>query len=141
MGWQRAAPGVIVETFHLPDHLSVWWPFAMQRSRLIAVFAGLFLIYLVSYLFVTFHGKYEPYVIGFHDQNSYAWAPRGFVHDYKWNRFHLAFYLPLYCVDVQFWHTRAKSQSGLYPLDRPPTLVPTKAHSAPPTSEPVVPSH
>lgn len=113
----------------------------MQRTRLLAVIGCLLLVYLASYLFLTLHGKYEPYVIRLHDNNSYAWAPRGFVRDYKWNRFHLAFYLPLYCLDVQFWHTRAKAPSGLYPLDRPPTLVPTKVHSAPPTPEPAVPAH
>jgi hypothetical protein len=115
----------------------------MQRSRIFAVIAGLFLVYLVSYLYLSFHGKYEPYVIRMHDQNSYAWAPQGFVLDYKWNRFHLAFYLPLYCLDVQFWHTRAKAQSGLYPLDRPPTLVPTKVHSTAPPLFPgaPVPAH
>jgi hypothetical protein len=110
----------------------------MQRSRVITVLAFLLVCYLGSYLLLTLRGRYEPVTIGLNGANAYAWAPENFTHDFRWDRFKIAFYLPLYCLDAQFWHTRAAVRTGRYPMDVPPKLVRTEVNSkAPPANLPI----
>jgi len=98
----------------------------MSRPRLIAVLVLLAAVYCGSYLYLTVRGTYQPITLGLNGRNTYAWAPQGFVEHFHWNRFKIAFYAPLYGLDLRFWHTRDRALTGLYPINAPPTLVPTK---------------
>jgi hypothetical protein len=85
---------------------------------IILTLLALLVIYLSSYLCLSLGGRYEPAGIGLNGVKSYNWAPRGFVTDYRWNRAPEAFYLPLYAVDILFWHTIDAADSGHYPVNR-----------------------
>jgi hypothetical protein len=104
----------------------------MSRQLLAAVFLFLVIVYTGSYVFLTTRGLYAPVSIGMNGHNTYAWAPLHFFHESKWDRSKIAFYLPLYCIDVEFWHTRAKVASGQYPIDIPPKLIRTNPNASPP---------
>ena len=98
----------------------------MSRSSIMAVIVLLVAVYCGSYLYLSVQGGYEPITLGLNGRNTYAWAPKGFFEDYHWNRFKIAFYAPVYGLDLRFWHTRDRARSGQYPIHAPPKLVPTK---------------
>jgi hypothetical protein len=99
----------------------------MSRNRIISVIVLLVAVYCGSYLYLTVRGSYQPVTLGLNGRNTYAWAPQGFVENYHWNRFKIAFYAPLYGCDLRFWHTSERARTGRYPINVPPMLVPTKA--------------
>ncbi len=55
----------------------------------------LLVLYVGSYVALSVGGRYEPGAIGLNGVKSYAWAPYGFVRDYKWNSALMRIYLPL----------------------------------------------
>ncbi len=91
------------------------------RHRRIVKLAGIILLvslvlYVGSYLHLSAAGRYEPQAIGLNGVKWYAWAPRGFVTNYRWNRIGIA-YLPLYVLDTKMWHPADKAHSGQYPIN------------------------
>jgi len=108
----------------------------MTRFRIIAVLVLLLVIYCGSYLYLTVQGGYEPITVGLNGRNIYAWSPKGFVQNYRWNRFKIAFYAPIYGLDLRFWHTRDRARTGQYPIDVPPRLIPTNPANVPAPAPP-----
>jgi hypothetical protein len=98
----------------------------MSRIRIMSVIVLLVAVYCGSYLYLTVRGSYQPITLGLNGRNAYTWAPQGFVEDFRWNRFKIAFYAPLYGLDLRFWHSRERARTGQYPINAPPRLVPTK---------------
>ncbi len=77
----------------------------------------LLLIYIGSYVLISSGGCYEPAAIGLNGVKWYLWAPYGFVTNYKWKRWPMILYLPLWGLDMRFWHTQEKVWSGQYPVN------------------------
>ena len=51
----------------------------------------------------------------------YGWAPKGFVHEYKWNQTLVVTFLPLYALDEKVWHQGIHiSEETKYPVDEVP---------------------
>ena len=75
------------------------------------------ILYFASYLILSLFGCFEPEAIGLNGVKSYAWAPKGFVHDFHWNRPLLIGYLPLWMADNHLWHKMDDAGSGKYPID------------------------
>lgn len=67
---------------------------------------GMIIAYLTSYLVLSLMGRYEPEAIGTNGVKWYAWAPKGFVHEFRWNMAMYCSYYPLYVLDRKLWHTR-----------------------------------
>ena len=78
----------------------------------------LLLIYVGSYLMLSISGRFEPEAIGLNGVKWYAWAPRGFVHDYRWRKSLRTVFIPLWIADTHLWHTSDKAGGGRYPVDR-----------------------
>jgi hypothetical protein len=77
----------------------------------------LLLLYCGSYVVFSAGGCYEPATVGLDHVNAYGWAPRGFVAGYRWKRWPLIVFAPLYVLDINYWHTFPKVNSGEYPVD------------------------
>jgi len=89
-----------------------------QRSIVLALIASLLAVYVADYLRRTLQGRYEPGTIGLNGVKTYAWAPRGFVSDFRWNPNFIRFYLPLLVLDQGLWHTWEAAETGKYPVNR-----------------------
>ncbi len=77
----------------------------------------LLLIYIGNYVSLSSGGCYEPAAIGLGGVKAYGWAPRGFVDGYVWKRWPMTIYLPLWGLDMRFWHRQDKVWSGQYPIN------------------------
>jgi hypothetical protein len=89
-----------------------------KANRLAAIVCILLaLIYVGTYGILSLGGRYEPAAWGLAGVKWYAWAPRGFVRDYHWNRALMWTFLPLYYLDTRFWHTEDAMDSGDYPIN------------------------
>ncbi len=86
--------------------------------RAITIAAAILLLYVGSYFTLSIFGRYEPIAIGASWIEEDGWAPAGFVHQYRWNKPLMYFYLPLWAIDVRCWHTFDASFTGKYPVDR-----------------------
>jgi hypothetical protein len=100
------------------------------------MFCALFVVYVLTYLVLTFNGGYQPISVGASHVKEYAWAPLGFYdpdHAWKnssyahhhptektggWNQMMLVFY-PLWFIDVRYIHT----ESWMPPITAQPTPV------------------
>lgn len=89
-----------------------------RRSIASALVASILAAYVADYLRRTVYGRYEPWTIGLNGVKTYAWAPRGFVSDFRWNTDLMRFYLPLVILDQRLWHTWEAAESGKYPVNR-----------------------
>ncbi|GAB4139126.1 MAG: hypothetical protein Kow0040_26990 [Thermogutta sp.] len=89
-----------------------------RRSIASALVASILAAYVADYLRRTVYGRYEPWTIGLNGVKTYAWAPRGFVSDFRWNADLVRFYLPLVILDQRLWHTWEAAESGKYPVNR-----------------------
>lgn len=77
-----------------------------RASKLAIILLGLGgAAYGSDYLLRSLHGRFEPQSIGLSGVKSYAWAPRGFVHEYRWSRSHQQFYYGLWVADTRYWHS------------------------------------
>ena len=76
---------------------------------------SLTLVYISTYLLLSANGRFEPGIIGLNGVKAYDWAPKGFVHDFKWNRKFCLFYEPLWVLDINLWHTNPRE--GHYPIN------------------------
>jgi hypothetical protein len=85
--------------------------------RFVIVGLALLIIYIGSYVALSIGGCYEPYCIGLGGVKCYAWAPHGFVTDYKWNTMLMIVYHPLMVLDERYWHTYDYQFSGKYPIN------------------------
>jgi hypothetical protein len=74
------------------------------RTKLGTAVVVLLALYISSYVALSVGGRFEPRAIGLNGVKGYAWAPRGFVKDYKWNWSLVLFYLPLTALDERVWH-------------------------------------
>ena len=74
--------------------------------------------YIISYLPLTFTGRYEPAGIGLSGVKFYSWAPRGFVDNFRWDKKRIYLYLPLIALDIYLWHTSDKALSDKYPINK-----------------------
>ena len=75
--------------------------------------------YVGSYVCLSASGRYEPGVIGSNGVKWYAWAPAGFVKDYRQRGWLVELYLPLYRADLTYWHRNSDAYSGRYPINVP----------------------
>ena len=85
----------------------------LVASLTLALFA-----YVGSYLSRSMQGRYEPASIGLNGVKSYAWAPKGFVTDFKWNHPFMRVYFIPYYLDSQLWHTSDDAYGNIYPVNR-----------------------
>jgi hypothetical protein len=85
-----------------------------------AVLAILLVSYTGGYVALSANGRYEPAAWGLDGVKWYAWAPAGFVHDFKWDGRMVIAFAPLYYLDQEFWHTERESESGRYPINLVP---------------------
>jgi len=77
-----------------------------QATKLAIVLLGLGgAAYGSDYLLRSLRGRFEPQTIGLLGVKNYAWAPRGFVHEYRWSRSHQQFYYGLWVADTLYWHS------------------------------------
>jgi len=103
------------------------------RSSLVRHFIIFLIILLALGLYVAVYvrssalGRYEPACYGLNGVKWYDWAPRGFYNNGKWNHSAAWAFLPLYWVDVNYWHTYNAQDSGRYPVDVP--MRPSKVTS------------
>jgi len=81
------------------------------------VFGLLVCIYMASYFLMSVNGRYEPGVWGLSGPKWYAWAPAGFVQEFRWNDPLILMYYPLYELDRRYWHRDDDSHSGKYPVN------------------------
>jgi hypothetical protein len=72
-------------------------------------------LYAGSYVGLSAFGRYEP-IGGCLHGLDYAWAPAGFVDNFRWNRRILCFYTPMWYLDTRFWHTFNAARGGRYPI-------------------------
>jgi hypothetical protein len=77
----------------------------------------LLLVYFGSYVALSAGGCYEPASIGLNGVKWYAWAPHGFVEDYKWKRWPTLIYVPLLLLDYWLWHPSGNPPPKQYPID------------------------
>jgi hypothetical protein len=74
-------------------------------------------VYGVDYLRRSLNGRFEPEIIGLTGVKWYAWAPNGFVTEFKWNHSRKRFYYGLWLADALFWHRSEAASSGRYPVN------------------------
>ena len=85
-------------------------------------------LYIGSYIYLSGHGRYEPFVFGTNGVKGDAWTPEGFYQKCKvkdgkvisigkWNRWLGYFYLPLLGLDWNLWHTNSRTDQTKYPVD------------------------
>jgi len=89
---------------------------ANSKAATYAVIVTL-VLYVVSYLWLSMNGRFEPEAIGLAGVKLYGWAPLGFVHEYKWNHSLQICFLPLWVLDAKFWHKSDDALIGKYPTD------------------------
>ena len=91
----------------------------MKKANKLATIVCLLLafVYVGTYLLLSLGGRYEPAAWGVDNVKWYAWAPRGFVQDFRWNRGPMLAFLPLYYLDTHFWHNQEALDSGDYPIN------------------------
>jgi hypothetical protein len=75
-------------------------------------------LYVGSYLALSARGRYEATVWGLSHVKYRRWIPMGFVSDGEFNRSMFIAFFPLYWLDISFWHTSGKAESGQYPVNR-----------------------
>ncbi len=73
--------------------------------------------YNLVYLWLSANGRYEPESIGLNGIKTYAWAPKGFVKEYRWDKTRLRVFAPVWFLDLKFWHTHGAIDSGNYPIN------------------------
>jgi len=79
-----------------------------------------FVIYVVSYIWISARGRFEPGQIGLNGVKRYSWAPEGFVNEFKWNHHKMLFYYPLYYIDTELFHDSDEQYSGRFPINEVP---------------------
>jgi hypothetical protein len=90
----------------------------MRLHKFKRIILGLIItIYLGSYLLLSLQGRFEPAAIGLNGVKSYAWAPKGFVNEFKWNNSFVIFYSPLYAIDQWYWHTDEAFHRNKYSIN------------------------
>lgn len=90
----------------------------LARKLVIGIALGLILLFYVgSYALLSSHGRYEPAAFGLNGVKWYAWAPSGFVENFRWSPNLIRVYLPLYALDCRFWHTWDEAEDGVYPIN------------------------
>lgn len=90
----------------------------IKKKRVKYTLAAVANVYVCSYLVLSLMGRYEPEAIGTNGVKWYAWAPKGFVHEFRWNMPMYFAYYPLYVLDRKLWHTR--NRTGRYPVNEVP---------------------
>lgn len=94
----------------------------MGRRKLIQRAASAAVIYVGIYCSLSLFGRYEPTIwgmgqFGYAPKSAfYAWAPRGFVSDWRWNMALFAIYYPMLKIDQSLWHTDSDRWTGRYPV-------------------------
>ena len=90
----------------------------MKKFKHIAIALGFLFVYVGGYLILSVSGRFEPEAIGLNGVKWYAWAPQGFVHNFRWSKPLKLVFTPLWIADTRLWHTSGKAESGRYPVDR-----------------------
>jgi hypothetical protein len=88
---------------------------AWRFRKVLAVLVVIGGVYTGSYAALSATGQYEP-IGGCLHGLDYAWAPHGFVHNYKWSRPAMLFYSPLWYLDANYWHPFTRGFFGGYPV-------------------------
>jgi hypothetical protein len=92
-----------------------------QSRRGAALCGGILLAiavtYVGTYLCLTLKGRYETTSWGTSSLVYYAWMPAGFARPGKINVPLLRAFTPLYWLDVEYWHTMDRADSGRYPVN------------------------
>jgi hypothetical protein len=70
--------------------------------------------YIGSYVCMSMYGTFEPAHIGLNGVKSYAWAPAGFVKNYKHRQALYYLYLPLFLADRWQLHRDGDADTGQY---------------------------
>jgi hypothetical protein len=90
----------------------------LARKHAIGFVLGfIVLLYLGSYALLSSRGRYEPTATGLNGVKWYAWAPSGFVENFRWSPNLMRVYLPLYVLDCRFWHASDQAEDGGYPIN------------------------
>jgi hypothetical protein len=82
-------------------------------KRALASVLGALLLYVGSYVPLSKCGCYAPHCWGLNGIKDWAWTPCGFVSGTGQYRLALfALYLPLYRLDIRFWHDDWTGRTG-----------------------------
>lgn len=87
----------------------------MNRKKIAVRIACCMIIYALLYACLSVRGRYEPEAIGLNGVKWYAWAPLGFVKDYRWRTVPCVLFYPLNRLDNRYWHTDC--DMGNYPVN------------------------
>jgi hypothetical protein len=90
---------------------------SIRSRKLVRIFGALVALYVGVYVVLSVTGRYEPIEWGLRGPKSYQWAPRGFVHEMRWNTAMIAAFLPCWELDRFFWHWEDRMFSGKLPVN------------------------
>ena len=103
---------------------------SLLKLCIVLAIAALFALYIGTYVSRSLGGRYEPVTIGLHHVTNYAWAPTGFVTNFKWHRRPMIFYHPLYYLDCHYWHNYDDAWTDKYPVNKVDDQDAGKVHRA-----------
>ena len=85
----------------------------MKRKRLVMFVTAFAFAYIGLYLALTSAGTYQPATWGLNGIKSFAWSPKYFTDATGRLRRAWAYtFLPLYWLDLHYWHNDWTGQSG-----------------------------
>ncbi len=102
---------------HGPTVLRALW----RMRRLAVALVIVLVIYVGSYAGVSAFGEFHPGVIGSGGIKWYCWVPAGFSRGFRLRKPLFYAYLPLYRLDVTYWHRFGDAYGGRYPVVTPAT--------------------
>ncbi|MDD5521603.1 MAG: hypothetical protein PHI84_12360 [Kiritimatiellae bacterium] len=100
----------------------------MKKKQIITILSATVTIYVITYLFMTLNGHYEPYAMGLMQgpNDKAILVPKG-TEPYAWCPFRkptreikplirTMLFSPLITFDRAYWHTARKVDSMQYPV-------------------------
>jgi len=111
------------QTRIVPEHEKEPAALGLLSKITVGILAICACLYCGSYLHCSVQGRFEPVAIGIAYVKGYSWAPRGFVHEYKWNRMRERLYYGLWFLDTHLWHKSAPTPDSRYPVHEPADVM------------------
>ena len=95
------------------------------------------MVYVGSYVVLSLGGRFEPSTTGLRgvegsvaiSVRTFIWKPAGFSNHFKTRWSLVYFYLPIYFLDIHFWHGYEDAYGRKYPTSEPSNATEWRAWS------------
>jgi hypothetical protein len=103
----------------------------MKRKRVRLFVVAFLAIYVGTYLVLSLIGTYRPGTVGLRGVKDWVWLPKYFTDNSGRWRWHFIYtFLPLFWLDIRYWHNDWTGESGPRDETLPPRKPPNKVTGA-----------